>query len=164
MRCIVVSDTHRHFGALEKVYLLHRDADLFIHCGDGCGDVETFRAVYPTVPLIAVSGNCDAGNSDPVQRVLELDGFRVLVVHGHRYAVKHGPEALFDFASAGGFDLVLFGHTHTPYCKRIGDLLLLNPGALAQRGNLCFATLDITEDQLIPNLCSIPEPHFTEAL
>ena len=35
MRLIVLSDSHRNYDALRRVFCRHMDADLFIHLGDG---------------------------------------------------------------------------------------------------------------------------------
>lgn len=49
-------------------------------------------------------------------------------------------------AETGKFDLVFYGHTHTPWEKKIGKTILLNPGEIAgQFGQASFAIYDLTK-------------------
>lgn len=44
------------------------------------------------------------------------------------------------------YDLVLYGHTHTPWEKKIGKTVLLNPGEIAgQFGPASFAIYDLSK-------------------
>ncbi len=62
---------------------------------------------------------------------LELEGNKVLVTHGHNYYITMGNEFLKQEATARGFDIVLYGHTHRPIIDRDGEVIAINPGSLS---------------------------------
>ena len=70
------------------------------------------------------------------EKDIMIGRYRVLLTHGHYYSVSLGPERLIKEARAGGFDIVMYGHTHRPFYevdKKDGDkdLIVLNPGSLS---------------------------------
>lgn len=98
------------------------------HAGDfvTASVLEAFEAVCD---LRAVAGNNDPPPVDdrlPGERVVEWEGLRVGLVHGH----EHSDVALELYGRQAGADLVVFGHSHRP---AIGDarVPLLNPGSHA---------------------------------
>lgn len=69
----------------------------------------------------------------PTLRELEVDGRRILLVHGSPDRPLDGylyPDA--DLSSYGGlpYDAVLMGHTHRPFVRKVGDLLMANVGSV----------------------------------
>lgn len=126
----VLSDTHgRDTHRLESRTLeAVRDADLVVHAGD-----------YVTTDVLdAFESVCDlrgvAGNNDPTtvrervpdERVVEWQGLRIAVVHGHR----HTETALSMLGRQTNADLVVFGHSHRPEFTS-SVVPLLNPGSHA---------------------------------
>ena len=89
-----------------------------------------------------VCGNCDffAGGT-PDTQLLELEGRRVLITHGHRQNVKSGLLELKSQALRSHADIVLFGHTHQSLLTEQDGLLLANPGA-ASCGKYAVLTLN----------------------
>ncbi len=95
MRIVVLSDSHRHYDALEEVMLLHQaDADLFLFLGDGEYELDLLRSVRPELKILSVSGNCDYGSDQPDYGVTECAGKTVFYTHGFRFGVKSGLEDL----------------------------------------------------------------------
>ncbi len=131
MRIIVISDTHGSVRAIENVFLRNRDADLFIHLGDGERDLDSFLNENPdyTEKTIHVCGNCDTGSLSPGYVVLPVFGHKIFATHGHLFAVKNDLEILKKNAKQNDCDIVLFGHTHIRYNKHENGLYLLNPGS-----------------------------------
>ena len=134
MRFLVLSDTHgdrtRMTRALDYLEALKPDA--LLHLGDCTRDGE-FLAREMRLPLHAVCGNCDAFSSlYPSEEVLEVEGARLFLTHGHRYGVKEDLLRLTYAAKERGCGAALFGHTHVPLLKREEGLLLLNPGSLCR--------------------------------
>ncbi len=141
----VLSDTHDNvrLAVAAARMLVERGARLIVHLGDivspftlaaivGAlpGDVE-FRAVYGNncgekMRLREVAEASGAAISDPPVE-LELDGRRILLVHGWGSAglTRRIVEAL---AASGSWDAVLYGHTHEVDYRYIRGILLLNPG------------------------------------
>ncbi len=94
----------------------------------------------------------------PHRRYLELGGKRLLLIHSTpweprgEYVHPHSPK-LDRFADAGA-DIVLYGHTHCQVVKRIGRVLVINPGSAGDardsRNNrqLSCAVLDIASEEV----------------
>lgn len=71
---------------------------------------------------------------------LEIDGCRILLCHGapwdnDRYVYPDAQAELLDQCAVQEFDLVVLGHTHYPMQRRIGNTLVVNPGAVGQPRN-----------------------------
>lgn len=129
MKILLVSDTHKknenYFIVLERV-----KPDLVIHCGDGEGS-EYALTQAAECPVEIVLGNNDFFSDLPRERVLELEGYKVWVTHGHNYYVSMGRETIKREAAARGMDIVCFGHTHRPVVDVDDTVTALNPGSLS---------------------------------
>ena len=149
----IISDSHgcgvKIYNVLAKLKAIKEDAREMIFLGDGA---KNFIMTLPDdIKLYAVLGNCDgdvdifdgSGEIVPLERVEEMGGVRILMMHGHRYFVKHSlNEAIFR-AAALNADILLFGHTHNAFYKTIPEgtevsgmplkkpLHVFNPGAFA---------------------------------
>jgi phosphoesterase, MJ0936 family len=135
-RFAVISDTHgNEYSALRAIQAAG-DFDAVIHLGDYAADAETICEKLGK-PLYAVLGNCDFvhppkgdfGN----EYVLEAEGARILLVHGHR----HGIDVYSSFdARQRALDLhcdaLLYGHTHIPEVAMKDGILVMNPGSPAR--------------------------------
>lgn len=134
MRFAVLSDTHgdlsRMFAAADYIRALKPDA--LIHLGDFCADAEAM-AKELRLELHAVAGNCDAGHTThPVVDVLEVEGARILLCHGHTYDVGETPQRLIWAAQERECTAALFGHTHRQFLEKEDGVLLMNPGSLCR--------------------------------
>ena len=120
MKILVVSDSHGKVDNLIRaVELTH--PDYVLHLGDCQRDLEKLRQTFPMLPMEGVPGNCDYGSCDQPERLIELGGVRILMLHGHTRGVWAAREC--------GAQVLLFGHTHRPMVDNDGALLVLNPGA-----------------------------------
>ena len=81
------------------------------------------------LPMEGVPGNCDYGSCDQPERLIELGGVRILMLHGHTRGVKSDVMRAVWAARECGAQVLLFGHTHRPLVDNDGALLVLNPGA-----------------------------------
>ncbi|ODS56028.1 MAG: YfcE family phosphodiesterase [Acidobacteria bacterium SCN 69-37] len=69
---------------------------------------------------------------------LEANGRRVLLVHGsprrmNEYLFEDRPLSSFErLAAASDADVIVFGHTHRPYTKLVGDVLFVNAGSIGK--------------------------------
>lgn len=74
----------------------------------------------------------------PMQIRETLSGQDFLFVHGsprkmNEYLYEDRPEATFErIAKLAGCDVLLFGHTHLPYQKRVGNTLFINTGSVGK--------------------------------
>ena len=113
MKLTVFSDCH---GNLENAIriLTESEADCYLFCGDGIRDAESAADLLDK-RLIAVLGNCDRGETGETERLLELDGVRILLTHGHGYSVK---SSLLPCAAGRWNWMSSWCSTGTPICRR----------------------------------------------
>ena len=129
LKILVFSDSHRSrsgiYNAIEK-----HTPDQVIHLGDLVEDAEDISFAFPQLPFCIVGGNCDGWCSYPTTRNVTFAGKQVLMSHGHLWGVKSGLEGALAQGRKAGCDLLLFGHTHVPYCKQTQDgMWVVNPGS-----------------------------------
>ncbi len=107
--------------------------DMIIHLGDCWSDSVRLQKKYPNVPMERVPGNCDC-TLEPLERILYIEGKRVMICHGHVYNVKMGYLTLELAAKEKEADLVLFGHTHRVFYDWHNGLRFFNPGSIGAPG------------------------------
>ncbi|QIA26353.1 metallophosphoesterase [Thermaerobacter sp. PB12/4term] len=135
-RVLVLSDTHipgRARALPPAVLEAAAAADLIIHAGD-LVSLDVYDELALLAPVVAVHGNVDGPEVYrrlPPRAVVERDGVRVGVTHGHLGRGRSTPErALAAFAGEEPPPaVVVFGHSHQPLLERRGGVLLLNPGS-----------------------------------
>lgn len=144
MKIVVFSDSH---GAAELMLACAEKLcpDLIIHLGDCVRDTQLLKKRMPHTPLIGVRGNCDVELSVSERELLELEGHRLFVCHGHRYGVKLGTESLLTSVMCSGSDVVLYGHTHIPDYRHERGVLILNPGSIGRGRPGSFAVLELEQ-------------------
>lgn len=126
MRILIIGDTHGHPESVEKAVETAGEIDLLIHTGDGWGDTDVLPA---EIDRVRVTGNCDRGVKGEAERVLEMEGRRIYVTHGHKYHVKYDLNRLYYRALEERADIAIFGHSHERVGEQAGKVLLLNPGS-----------------------------------
>ena len=148
-RIVVCSDSHGDFFGLQRILQAQPRADLYIHLGDGERELEDICACYPDRRILFVAGNCDLGSSAPRYDTCGIGGKRIFYTHGHLFGVKGGIGGAVAAAEREGADILLFGHTHQPFCSNDGNLLILNPGSLSggSKGYRC-GIIDIRDGQI----------------
>jgi uncharacterized protein len=145
----VIADTHipDRARALDP-RLLERFAAAqvraILHAGDVC-ITRTLDELGEIAPVHAVRGNRDLWALRHLPKSVELDylGIRVALTHGHGGLATY----LFDKArfylyglreqhfidrvaeAFPGAGVVVFGHTHLPVNRQVGDILIFNPGS-----------------------------------
>ena len=124
MQIIVVSDNHGRSQPIKDIKNMYPDADLFIHCGDS--------EMYPEAleGFVAVAGNNDGYNFFPDEKIIDIQGLKILVCHGDNYFSAHRVDLLKQRAKEEKFNLVCFGHTHAFFCKIEEGVCILNPGSI----------------------------------
>lgn len=136
-RIVCASDGHNARSAREDLLSAMPPCDVFCWLGDVEQDALFFRAAlaqtHPKTDFQAVAGNCDPFSLLPGAVRLNAAGLRILITHGHPYAVKQTLDLLAEAAASNGCRLALFGHTHTQCSQWLGGVLLVNPGALKNR-------------------------------
>ncbi len=149
MKIVVFSDTHGSYAACESIRSDCSNADCYIHLGDGYEQARRLRREHPTLPLLAVKGNCDFAAAEADCKLTTLGGARILYTHGHRFQVKQGLEALRAEAARQNAQIVLFGHTHRPFHETTDGVLYLNPGCADTPAGYRYALIEFDEDKLL---------------
>lgn len=146
MKIGIISDSHGDNSAVEMAVKHMTGVDAIIHLGDYARDGKYIKKLYPG-QLYVVSGNCDffTDADTPSELVLEMEGKRFLVTHGHKYRVKDGLNTLYYKGQELGADIVLFGHTHSSQIVGVGGMVLLNPGSVSRPRNTKRPTYGIIE-------------------
>ena len=121
----VISDTH---GLLrpEAVEAL-RGVDLILHAGD-VGSSEVLETLKGIAPVVAVRGNNDKGRwADvlPQWEAAEVGSISMYVIHDVK-EINLNP-------AAGGFRVVVSGHSHKPSVQERNGVLYVNPGSAGPR-------------------------------
>ena len=132
MKLLILSDSHGDVGTLVDIVEKERP-DEIIHLGDCWRDAETLTFAYPDTPMSMVPGNCDDCFGKKGKLVLERDGIKILLAHGHQWRVKSGPALALEAGREEGTDILLYGHTHEADCWQDGDMWVMNPGTAGGR-------------------------------
>ena len=152
MKILVISDSHKDNEKIQRVLDIEGRPDFLIHCGDVECD-ERIIEQMAGCPCVIVSGNNDFFYELPREKMIELEGFRIFVTHGHYYFVSMGPERIINEALDRRADLVIFGHTHRPMLLNTEGITVLNPGSVAyprQEGrNFSYAVLELERGRQI---------------
>jgi len=137
-RILVISDTHGDLDPARRAIDVSRPLDGVIHLGDLLHDAGRLRE-QTGLTFRTVAGNNDAYLQAEETLVFTRENVRIFACHGHRFDLHpHHPRrewkrsfaAMLREAGKHGAQCVLFGHTHTPFCKRKEGMLVMNPGSL----------------------------------
>lgn len=182
----VISDIHGNARALSEAFRLMGPVDEVFCLGDAISQNAFSNEVIALLRerrALMIRGNHEEAFFSPVgeaarsaadidaqlmawleaqplrQEVLRSDR-RILMVHstpwpsGGDYVSPHHPD--FRRFAESSADIVLCGHTHQPFVRRVGDVLVVNPGSVGQRHwngaepLFNFAVLDVASDDVQP--------------
>ena len=150
---VVLSDTHGNIGAIERLNQILKESDFVFHLGDYQRDIMAFNREFGH-KILSVKGNCDFGCGD---EIIEIEGVKILLTHGHEYDVKNGLTRLSFKAKEVGAKVVFYGHTHIPKIEEYDGITFVNPGttkgffdktycyAVVHKGKLIAKIVDILE-------------------
>ena len=120
MRILVLSDSHGCVDPMQQcVELVQPQA--ILHLGDCARDADRLGRLYPRIPLLGVPGNCDYGSADQPERLTELGGVRILMMHGH---------------------------THQPLVDRSGDFWVMNPGCIGPSPRRTYGVITLEDGRV----------------
>lgn len=130
MKILIVSDSHGRDEDVKGVMEQVKDFDMLIHCGDVEGGADYIRAITDK-PVVIVAGNNDFRSDLPMQEIVEIEDYRILVTHGHHFFVNTGVGNLEKYCIQNGLNVAMFGHTHKPYLEIGEEVTILNPGSIS---------------------------------
>ncbi len=121
----LISDTHNFLDPrIPKVF---EGVAHILHAGD-IGRARIVLELEQIAPVTAVLGNTDdPGLRFRVTEVVEIGG-RKFLVH-HIVNPRKLEMALSERIARERPEVVVFGHTHQPFCETINGTLFVNPGA-----------------------------------
>ena len=151
---MIFSDSHGAVAPMLDIAEREQPDEIF-HLGDYLRDAETLSFAFPKIPIVTVPGNCDGWTKQPGQLLLEREGVRLLLAHGHQWRVKSGPACALAAARQVGADVLLYGHTHQAVCGREGELWMMNPGTVGGwRAGASYGVLEIMDG--VPQCSVLP--------
>jgi len=147
MKIGVLSDTHVPGAAPSlppAVFELFKDVDLILHAGD-IVELSVLDELRAIAPVEAVAGNMDDAEVHrklPSKKVLALGNYSIGLIHG-KYKIDLQREMIRkEFEDV---DLIVYGHSHTPFWGKIDGVLYLNPGSPTDRRHAPFNSVALLE-------------------
>ena len=155
-KLVVVSDSHLRPKVLETILKSEKDVDYYIHCGDCELRKEKME------PFLVVEGNHDYLHQFPKERVLEINGYKILIIHGHLQGVRNvyqrniedymsSQKKFTAYCEKQGVNLVLFGHIHRYIDQCVNGIRYINPGSCAYSrdwGPGTYCVINIVDNQI----------------
>lgn len=126
---LVFSDIHGDYDSLVKMKKIASENDGAFFAGDGLSSLSNFA----TKEFYAVKGNCDLFGEE--EKVVEINGVKILLTHGHNFGVKQSYLRLFMRAKELECSVVIFGHTHLATVFEKEGVLFVNPGTCSYHAN-----------------------------
>jgi putative phosphoesterase len=124
----LIADTH---GLVRPdVHTALAGVELILHAGD-VGGADVLDELSLIAPVLAVYGNTDpAGHPHLVEALIhDVDGVAIHVSHGHEVGSPNPARLAERYPQA----VIVYGHTHRQLITRLGDQLIINPGAAGPR-------------------------------
>lgn len=147
MKLVVFSDAHGNKELIKRVLEFNPDADYVISLGDS----ELPHNFLQDLDIIAIKGNYPRDGGFVFESVLEVEGKKIFLTHGHKYGVTKDMKKLLDKGMRDEYDLVLYGHTHIPKFDNVAGVYYMNPGSLySPRTTLppSYLILYVTKDEV----------------
>lgn len=152
MRILLFSDSHGDIHSMVKAINKNSRIDMVIHLGDCVSDILKIMEVYGNYRYEFVQGNNDWSRGYPQEKILELEGRKIFITHGHQYNVKYDYQRIAARGRAINADAVFFGHTHEPEEFFSEGMLVLNPGSISgsknQSKRSTYSLLELTSERL----------------
>ena len=136
VKLLVLSDLHypergNPIPLLER--LKRYEVDYILGVGDyGEKGIDLLKKYFPkhfeNDKVILVKGNCDYIDL-PEKKVIETNGYRIGMVHGHQVEPRGNLSGLLHIAKTLKADILLNGHTHIPLFTYYKEVYFLNPGS-----------------------------------
>lgn len=155
MILLILSDFHGNISHMEQAVELVQPR-MILHLGDCWQDGEQLHRLFPGTAFEQVPGNCDYRSSQPQEKLLEIEGKRILLCHGHTYHVKESLLEAGYAAEEQQADLFLFGHTHQPLWDFRGRTIFLNPGSIGDYYRPSYGVVRIQNGTLDASVVSLP--------
>lgn len=128
MKIFVISDTHGRNKEITEYLLKSEKPDLILHLGDYVEDGEKISELLG-IETIMIRGNGDYFSQYEGDELIDINGIRIFLTHGHIYNVDYTLDNIIYKAKEVKADIVLFGHTHIPLNIKEDGVYIMNPGS-----------------------------------
>jgi putative phosphoesterase len=159
----LISDTHIPVRAKilpGKVLETFDKTEFILHAGD-LVTLAVIDELEQIAPVLAVSGNMDG--PEVRGKLPRVNSIRVL---NWRIGVMHDPGTVFgakrmrEIAKQNGFDVLVYGHTHSASVRWEGKTLFVNPGSPTNPARPfitkpSIGLLSITKENILPEIVHI---------
>ena len=98
--------------------------------------------------LIVIKGNCDSAGDTMISNFDFLDNL-VLVSGGKTLFLTHGHIYNKDNLPKTNFDAIIYGHFHTGFIERKGDMIIANTGSTSLPKNDTPNSFMVLEDKIL---------------
>ena len=143
MEILIISDTHGHTENAENLIENFKHIKNIIHLGDVVEDAEKLAKIFSDRTFHFVAGNNDFSGKAPFEKLININGKKFFLVHGHRQRVNYTLLNLSFLAQERGAEAALFGHTHRPFYDESTGIALFNPGSISEPRSTEFPTFGI---------------------
>lgn len=159
----VISDTHipeRAPKIPENVFKTFEGVDMILHAGDLVSN-DVIHELENLAPLKCVQGNMDRvyGTHLPENDIINAGGIKIGLNHGEVYP-RGDTQQLKYIAMEMGVEVLITGHTHWPFIKKLDKILLLNPGSptVPRMSDPSVMLLEIEDKKLDVKIVKIGDP------
>ncbi len=137
VKILIMSDAHIHDRAdevpkqFEELIHSEKPFDIAVYGGDFTDEdvYRWFRSLAHTT--YAVQGNMDYLDlPEHVTFMHPLSNIRFGVIHGHQVRPRGNIVQLTEIAKRMNVNILISGHTHSPFIKIFNNVLHINPGSL----------------------------------
>lgn len=151
MKLLVISDTHGNISAIKHVlgFAKKQNMNAIVHCGDWSTAQDVAEVLRAGIPLYAVLGNADEARYSEIWDALKPAVMRGDLIEfeldSRKIAVAHQPYKVSERIQSGKYNVVFYGHLHmAAKVEKVGNTLIVNPGALGNTAKSSFAVYDTT--------------------
>jgi putative phosphoesterase len=128
----LIADTHipkRAISIPQRVFEIFQNVDFIIHAGD-LVELTVIDELEQIAPVLAVQGNMDSQivcSALPKLNSLKIFDWKIGVMHNPD--ILSGSGKMLEIAKQEGYNVFVYGYTHSPRVKWEGEILCINPGS-----------------------------------
>ena len=163
-RVLVFGDAHipsRRDSIPEAFYdhIKQTNYDVALITGDLVRESDMRSALPPLPRSFIVVGNMDYGSRYNFHEQIQLDDFKVLLLHGTQLRPRGNIKQLLEIVHEIEADIAIHGHTHTASIELRENRLFVNPGTISGatggwgvKTDASFIELEVNKNELLVKL------------
>ena len=143
-KILVLTDSHKRSQTIVDIIQLE-NPDCLIFCGDLLKDLNSLNL---KLPIYKVRGNWDFYSQEESSKLVEIEGVKIYITHGHNENVKSGLKNLENIALLLKPNIICYGHTHIQNLIEKDGTTYLNSG-LCEKGEYAIINVESFRYSLI---------------